>query len=634
MKLFGWEIEREDENEQGALKTFTPPVYDDGALTVQSGSYYGTYVDMEGVVRNEMELISRYREMSVQPELDDAIQDIVNEAIIMDKKGNSVKIVLDELEVSDDIKEKIEDEFDYILKLLGFSDYGPDIFRTWYIDGRLFYHVAIDQDNPKEGIQELRYIDPRKIRKIRELTKERDQETGMEVIVKEVVYYLYNERGIVGGPGPAQYSNLGHRIAADTVLNVNSGLLDSKRNMVLSHLHKAIKPLNMLRMVEDASVIYRLSRAPERRVFYIDVGNMPTPKANQYLRDTMNKFRNKLVYDSSTGSIRDDRRHLAMLEDFWLPRREGQRGTEIDTLQGGQNLGKIEDVEYFEQKLYKALNIPYSRTQPDQGFNLGRTTEINRDEIKFNKFINRLRNKFAGIFDELLKRQLVLKQVLTEDEWEEFRNDVFFDWLEDNNITELKEAELNRERISLLQVLDPYIGRYFSVDWTYKNVLRFTEEEIEMMQLQIDEEKESGLYQDMGVGVDAMMGDQMGGSADQMGGPGEEPMGPQSGIEGPQMTGEPQAGPIPPPQPQPQAAPAGQPQAAPQQQPVGPETQASPEEDEDRIDPDRAERYMMQDDEIVPLDDEPEEKETPKKEDDKKRKDRFTAEEDEFVPLK
>jgi len=515
MKIFGWEINRPIEDSGGGetrhtKQTFVPPQYDDGALTIQSGSHFGSYqLDMEGVVRNEVELITRYREMAIQPEMDDAINDIVNEAVIKDKKGKSVELRMDELDVSDKLKKTIQEEFEGVLRLLNFSDLGLDVFRTWYIDGRLFYHAIIDEKNPQLGIQELRYIDPRKIRKIREIVKGRDKQTGMETIKKEVQYYLYNERGLTGAPGTiAQYSNLGHRITVDAIVNVNSGLLDAKRNQVISYLHKAIKPLNQLRMVEDATVIYRLSRAPERRIFYIDVGSMQTTKAEQYMKDIMTKYRNKLVYDSSTGEIRDDRRHLAMLEDFWLPRREGGRGTEIDTLQGGQNLGEIEDVVYFEQKLYKALNIPYSRTQPDQGFNLGRSTEITRDELKFNKFIDKLRSKFSTLLDELLKRQLILKRVMTEEEWFDYREYIFFSWLEDNNFTELKNAELNRERLSMLQLVDPYVGRYYSLQWVYENALNMADDEMEEMMQQMKSERDSGMYEELGIGMDAMMAGQ------------------------------------------------------------------------------------------------------------------------------
>jgi hypothetical protein len=391
VQLFGFEISRKKQQDQEEKnKSFALPQNDDGAVTIQSGAYYGTYVDLDGVVRNEIELITRYREMAMQPELETAIDEIVNEAIVNDDSESGVELDTDELKQPENIKKKIREEFDYVLKLLDFGNMGHELFRRWYTDGRLFYHVIIDDKSPAKGIQELRYIDPRRICKIREIQKAKDTVSGMEIIKNMKEYYLYNERGMIGA-----HSNLGTKIAIDAVVNVNSGLMDSKRAMVLSYLHKAIKPLNQLRMVEDATVIYRLSRAPERRVFYIDVGNMPTIKAEQYLRDVMAKYRNKLVYDSSTGEIKDDRKHLSMLEDFWLPRREGGKGTEITTLPGGMNLGELEDVKYFEKKLYKALGVPISRLEQSQGFSLGRSTEITRDELKFTKFVNRLRNNLC-----------------------------------------------------------------------------------------------------------------------------------------------------------------------------------------------------------------------------------------------
>ena len=486
MQLFGFEItRRKTKQEEESQQTFAIPQNDDGAVTVQSGSYYGTYVDLDGTVRNEIELITRYREMSIQPELETAIDEIVNEAIVNDDSGNSVEINTDELKQPASIKKKIRDEFEYILRMLDFGNMGHEIFRRWYIDGRLFYHIVIDNESPIQGIKEVRYIDPRRIRKIREVKKKKSPQTGMETVADVNEYYLYNERGVVG-----THSNLGAKIAKDAVVNVNSGLMDAKRAMVLSYLHKAIKPLNQLRMVEDAIVIYRLSRAPERRIFYIDVGNMPTIKAEQYLRDTMVKYRNKLVYDASTGEVKDDRKHLSMLEDFWLPRREGGRGTEITTLPGGQNLGELEDVKYFEKKLYKALGVPISRLEPQQGFSLGRTTEITRDELKFNKFVERLRNKFSSLFDDLLRVQLVLKRVCTEEEWNEFKEDIWYDFLKDNNFTELKEAELLQNRLANLQVVDAYVGRYYSMNWIKKNVLMLSDDEIEEMQKEMDEEQE------------------------------------------------------------------------------------------------------------------------------------------------
>lgn len=485
--LFGFQIVSKDSlrevPKEQTQKSFALPAQDDGAVTIQSGAYYGTYVDLDGIVRNEVELITRYREMSLQPELETAIDEICNEAIVMEDSGHSVDIVLDELKQPDVIKQKIFDEFAYILKMLNFGNKGHDIFKRWYIDGRIFYHIIIDETDPAAGIQEIRYIDPRRIRKIREIQKGKDPASGMEIIVKQTEYYLYNERGVLG-----THTNLGTRIAMDSVVNVNSGLMDAKRAMVLSYLHKAIKALNQVRMMEDATVIYRLSRAPERRIFYVDVGNMPTIKADQYLRDIMVKYRNKLVYDSTTGEIRDDRKHLSMLEDFWLPRREGSKGTEITTLPGGQNLGVMEDVKYFQQKLYKSLGVPIGRLEPQQGFSLGRTTEITRDEIKFNKFIQKLRNQFSVLFDEIMRIQLSLKKICTIDEWKYFKEDIWYDFKKDNSFNELKESELMTNRLTLLQVVDPYVGRYYSMEWVKKHVLQLDDEEIAEIQQQMDQE--------------------------------------------------------------------------------------------------------------------------------------------------
>ncbi len=490
VQLFGFEISRKKTKQDGAStqepnKSFALPQNDDGAVTIQSGAYYGTYVDLDGVVRNEIELITRYREMSMQPELETAIDEIVNESIVNNSKDKAVEIDLDDLKQPEAVKKKIREEFDTVLKLLNFGNMGHEIFRRWYIDGRMFYHVIIDDASPAKGITELRYIDPRRIRKIREIQKTKDPRTTIDVISKINEYYLYNERGIIGA-----HSNLGAKIAIDAIINVNSGLMDSKRAMVLSYLHKAIKPLNNLRMIEDATVIYRLSRAPERRIFYIDVGNMPTIKAEQYLKDIMTKYRNKLVYDSTTGEIKDDRKHLSMLEDFWLPRREGGKGTEITTLPGGQNLGELEDVKYFERKLYKALGVPIGRLeqQPGGGI-LGRSTEITRDELKFAKFIDRLRNKFATLFDDVLRVQLVMKRICTEEEWKEFKEDVYYDFKKDNNFDELKESELLMNRIATLQAIDPYVGRYYSMQWVRKNVLMMDDDEIEEIQSEIDDEQ-------------------------------------------------------------------------------------------------------------------------------------------------
>lgn len=487
VQLFGYELRKAPINKPDENVTFALPTSDDGAVTIQSGSYYGTYVDLDGVVRNEIELITRYREMAMQPELETAIDEIVNEAIVVEDSGHSVDIVTDDLKQPQSVRKAIEEEFQNILRLLNFGNMGHNIFRRWYIDGRMYYHVIIDEKQPMNGIQELRYIDPRRIRKIREVEKGIDPRTGIEIIKKTNEYYVYNERGVVGGM--TNMGTMGAKIAVDSVVNVNSDLMDSRRAMVLSYLHKAIKPLNQLRMVEDATVIYRLSRAPERRIFYVDVGNMSTVRAEQYLKDIMTKYRNKLVYDSSTGEIRDDRKHMAMLEDFWLPRREGSRGTEIDTLPAGENLGQLEDVHYFERKLYKSLGVPVGRLDPQNGFSLGRSTEVTRDELKFTKFVDRLRNKFSTLFDDLLRVQLVLKKICSVEEWNEFKENIYYDFLKDNNFTELKEAELLTNRLQLLGMIDPFVGKYYSMAYVQKHILMLDDDDIEEINKEIEEEQ-------------------------------------------------------------------------------------------------------------------------------------------------
>jgi hypothetical protein len=497
VKLFGFTLGRKDvvqpqlpEQASFALPTET---MDDGAVTITSNAHYGTYVDLEGSVRNEIELVTRYREMSNHPELEMAIDDIVNEAISHNETGKVVSIVLDKLKQPESIKKKIIEEFDTIQRMLNFSNLADDLFKRWYIDGRLNYHVVVNEKNPKEGIQELRYIDPRKIRKVREVKKGRDPKTGASIINSIAEYYVYNDKGQTTQTYTSNI-NAGLRIAPESIINVNSGLMDAKNTFVISYLHKAIKPLNQLRMIEDAIVIYRLSRAPERRIFYIDVGNLPKGKAEQYLRDIMVKYRNKMVYDAQTGELRDDRKHMSMLEDFWLPRREGGKGTEITTLPAGQNLGELEDVKYFRQKLLNSLNVPISRLEPQQGgmIGIGRTTEVTRDEVKFAKFIQRLRNKFSTIFDQTLRVQLVLKGICTTDEWEIFKEDIYFDFLKDNNFTEMRDAELLRERVTLLQTVDPYIGRYYSANWVRKNILQMDDELIEQMDTEIAKEDKDG----------------------------------------------------------------------------------------------------------------------------------------------
>jgi hypothetical protein len=493
VKLFGFTLGKKDivQVQPSEQASFTLPTeaLDDGAVTITQNAHYGTYVDLEGSVRNELELITRYREMANHPELDMAIDEIVNEAITHDVDGSVVDIVLDNLKQPDSIKKKITEEFKLVQRMLNFNNLSDDLFKRWYIDGRIYYHVVVDELKPKEGIKELRYIDPRKIRKVREVQKDRDLKTGANIIKSMAEYYVYQDRGTTTQTFGASV-NAGLRIAPEAIINVNSGLMDAKNTFVISYLHKAIKPLNQLRMIEDAVVIYRLSRAPERRIFYIDVGNLPKGKAEQYLRSIMVQYRNKMVYDASTGELRDDRKHMSMLEDFWLPRREGGKGTEITTLPAGQNLGQMEDVEYFKKKLLNSLNVPVSRLDPQGGgiMGIGRTTEVTRDEVKFNKFINRLRNKFSQIFDNALSIQLALKGVCTREEWDEFKEFIYYDYKKDNSFVEMREAELLRERLNSIGMIDPYIGRYYSATWVKKNVLHMTDEEIEDMEKQIEEE--------------------------------------------------------------------------------------------------------------------------------------------------
>jgi len=496
IKLFGFTLGAKDvvQKEDPEQASFALPSasIDDGAVTVTQNAYYGTYVDLEGSVRNEIELITRYREMSNHPELDMAIDEIVNEAISHDEAGKVCDIVMDNLKQPESIKKKINEEFQAILKMLNFSNLADDLFKRWYIDGRLFYHVIVNDKNPKEGIQELRYIDPRKIRKVREIKKDRDPKTGASIIVSTAEYYVFNDKGQTT---QTFTSNVGQgiRIAPDSIINVNSGMMDAKNTFVISYLHKAIKPLNQLRMIEDAIVIYRISRAPERRIFYIDVGNLPRGKAEQYLRDVMVKYRNKMVYDANTGELRDERKHMSMLEDFWLPRREGGKGTEITTLPAGQNLGELEDVKYFQKKLLQCLNVPYSRLEESGGgfAGMGRSQEVTRDELKFAKFVTRLRNKFTQLFDHALRTQLVLKGICTLEEWEDFKEDIYYDFQKDNNFTEMRASELLQNRLQMLQLVDPYIGRYFSNHYVKNKILMMTDEEIDELDEQLAEEKDS-----------------------------------------------------------------------------------------------------------------------------------------------
>jgi hypothetical protein len=486
MELFGFQITRTSGRREpdAELQTFVPPQTDDGAVELAPGGSYGTFVDLEGTAKSEAELVTRYREMSMQPECDSAVEDIVNESIIMDDQAYPVELILDDLKQPETIKKKVREEFEAILKMLDFGNRGYDIFRRWYVDGRLYHHIIIDEKQPRQGIKELRYIDPRKIRKVREPVKKKDARTGVVLYEKPNEYFLYNPKGISN-------STQGVKIAVDSISHCTSGLLDSRNNMVLGYLHKAIKPLNQLRMLEDATVIYRLARAPERRIFYIDVGNLPKMKAEQYLRDMMVKHKNRLVYDASTGEVRDDRKFMTMLEDFWLPRREGGRGTEITTLPGGQNLGEMEDVDYFRRKLYKALNVPVTRMEAENQFNLGRSSEITRDELKFSKFVKRLRNKFTDLFDGLLEIQLVLKGVVSRAEWNEFKSQMYYDFLNDNHFEELKNQEIMTERLRLANEIDPLIGKYYSLRWVRKNILQMSEEEVKDIDKEIAAENES-----------------------------------------------------------------------------------------------------------------------------------------------
>lgn len=507
VQLFGFEIKRKDE---APLESFAPPIQDDGAVVVAAGGAYGTYVDLDGTARTEAELVSKYREISLQPELEMAIDDIVNECIDTDA-DTIVDINTDKLDYSDAIKDKIREEFENIKELLNFENESYEIFKRWYIDGRMYFHIIIDDQNPRQGIKELRYIDPRKIRKVREIKRKPKGQTTVTAKVNE--YYVYNERnflpagGNAGLPLDGTSTVQGVRISVDSILHVTSGLVDKNNALVYSHLQKAIRPLNQLRTLEDATVIYRISRAPERRIFYIDVGNLPKIKAEQYLRDMMVRHKNRLVYDASTGEVRDDRKYMTMLEDYWLPRREGNRGTEITTLPAGQNLGEMADVEYFQKKLFQALNVPVSRLLPSQpGFNLGRSAEITRDEVKFTKFAGRLRRRFSHIFLKALEKQLILKGIVAEQDWAEISNSITFDYAIDNHFEEFKNSEVLQNRLTNLQAIIPYIGKYYSDQWVRKNVLMQNDEEIEQMMNEINEEGDE--VEDDGDGADNVVDDQ------------------------------------------------------------------------------------------------------------------------------
>jgi len=492
-EFFGFKFEKI--KDQSGSDKFTPPSSDDGTIDIAGGGFFGQVLDTDGRERTEQDLVRRYRDISQQPECDSAVEDIVNEGIVSDEKDQAVSIVLDRLPYPKSIKNRIREEFDTVLSLLDFDTKGHDIFRRWYVDGRLFYHKVINKKNIKGGVQELRYIDPRKIKKVRQIQKDVKSNTGVDLIKKVEEYYLYNDKGL------ANYgTSEGIRISPDSITYCPSGLVDQNKGHVLSYLHKAIKPVNQLRMIEDSVVIYRISRAPERRIFYIDVGNLPKIKAEQYLKDVMNRYRNKLVYDASTGEIRDDRSYMSMLEDFWLPRREGGRGTEITTLPGGSNLGEIDDIKYFQNKLYRALNVPVSRMEAETNFSLGRSNEITRDEVKFTKFIQRLRKKFTPLFTDVLKTQLILKGVITLEDWSNMKEHIQYDFMQDGHYAELKRAEILKEQLDSLQTIESYVGTFFSKRWVQKNVLRMTDLEIEDMQKEIEKEEDTG-PEDGGVDV-------------------------------------------------------------------------------------------------------------------------------------
>jgi len=493
INLFGWQFGKKtatDEIESVAHSIVAPDI-DDGTMQVSAAaSYYGYYVDMDGTVKDEIQAISKYREISLYPEVDIAIQDIVNEAIPYEDDSPLVEIALDRLEVSDPIKEIITNEFKGVLSLLKFSEKASDLFRRWYVDGRIYFNVLTGK-NQKDGILELRPIESTKIKKVAEILKEKDP-SGVEIVKGVKEYYLYSQSGFVQQPNLAQQQNsapqAGARLSQDSVIYIPSGFMEQNTGVVLSYLQKALRPANQLRMLEDAVVIYRMSRAPERRIFYIDVGNLPKGKAEQYVKDIMNRYRNKLVYDTKTGEVRDDKKYMSMMEDFWMPRRDGNKGTEITTLQGGQNLGELADVEYFQNKLYNALNIPISRMMPETGFSMGRSTEISRDEVKFQKFIGKIRRKFSELFFEILRTQLILKGIIAEDEWDEIKESITFRFQKDNFFAELKNNEILLQRVQTAQATDMMLGKYFSVEWVAKNVFMQSDEEIKEMQQQMADE--------------------------------------------------------------------------------------------------------------------------------------------------
>ena len=550
-KLFGFSIEDDGQKLSPTTVSPVPPNNEDGVDHYLTSGFFGSYVDLEGIYRTEFDLIKRYREMALHPECDNAIEDLVNEAIVSDTNDSPVEIELSNLNASDGIKKKIREEFKHILDLLDFDKKCHEIYKNWYIDGRIYYHKVIDFKKPEEGIQELRYIDAMKIRYVRQAKKPKkdirlsniQQENPMDYEFPEIEeYFLYTPQMNYPTTNPATLGDQkGLRISRDAITYCTSGLVDRNKGSVLSYLHKAIKALNQLRMIEDSLVIYRLSRAPERRIFYIDVGNLPKVKAEQYLRDVMMRYRNKLVYDAGTGEIRDDKKYMSMLEDFWLPRREGGRGTEITTLPGGQNLGEITDIKYFQEKLYRALAIPSSRIGGETGFNLGRSSEILRDEVKFSKFVGRLRKRFSTMFNDMLKTQLILKNIITPEDWEKMSEHIQYDFLYDNHFAELKDAELLNERLSLVATAEPYVGKYFSQDYLRRKILRQTDQEIIEQNALMEKEIEDGTIPDPSqMMIDPttgqpMMGQPVAGQPQSMGSPVNEPEVNANSVEPPEV---------------------------------------------------------------------------------------------------
>ena len=520
MNLFGLNIDWHKPVESKSAG-IVAPANEDGAsvVTTSASAYYGVYLDVDGAIKSETQAIQSYREVASYPEIDLALQDIINEAIPHEDDQPQITLIMDDLDASDQLKDAIEEAFNCVLSKLGYNKNASDIFRKWYVDSRLYYQILVDIDNPRSGIVELRPIDPTKIRKVKEISRERSQQ-GVDIIKEVKEYYVYNEAGFSGAS--ASYNNTasspvqGVKISPDAIVYVPSGLLDPTNVMVQGYLHKAIRPINQLRMLEDATIVYRIARAPERRIFYIDVGNLPKAKAEQHIKDIMNTYRNKMVYDAKTGNIRDDKKYMSMLEDFWLPRRDGSKGTEIDVLPGAQNPGMVEEVTYFQQKVYQSLNIPVARMQPDTGFSLGRTTEVTRDELKFQKFIDRLRRKFSQLFYDLLKTELVLRGICNNLEWDEdFKEKIFFRFQRDNYFAELKEIDILNSRLALLPQIDPYLGKYWSKVWVQKKILRMSDEDIRDMTLEINNEKDDPTAQPS---MMAGMGAPMGGDPSMMGG--------------------------------------------------------------------------------------------------------------------